>query len=208
MLVAFRNNTLAGSQKEKAPLQPKGTPQIFPRGSYPANAHAGKPLSTTGNAAECTFAQVNDAVAIVRPVVIDFDYHAATIRLICDPHATAKWQAAMRCCHGLRIEAFAAGSEIAVEAWPVEACSSARGTSLHCSRRKSTKSKGSRKKNSFEHLFGKIVRKGWESPASNVQLITISLAIASPCSVLCFPSKSVLEPRLCSRKGAREGGRC
>jgi hypothetical protein len=32
-------------------------------------------------------------------------------------------------------------------------------------------------------LFGEIVRKGWESPASKVQLITIPLAIAPlvPC---------------------------
>jgi hypothetical protein len=36
--------------------------------------------------------------------------------LICDPHAAAEWQASVRCCHGLRIEAFTASSEVAVEA--------------------------------------------------------------------------------------------
>lgn len=111
--------------KKKRPLQPKGTPRIFPRGSYPADAHVGKPLSQRGNAAECTFAQVNDAVAVVRPVVVDLDHHAATIGLIRHPHAAAEWQASVRCCHGLRVEAFAASSEITVEAWSVEAGGSA-----------------------------------------------------------------------------------
>jgi hypothetical protein len=44
------------------------------------------------------------------------------------------------------------------------------------------------KKNRFEHLFGEIVRKGWESPASKVQLITISLAIAP--SVSCYAAQA------------------
>jgi hypothetical protein len=50
--------------------------------------------------------------------------------------------------------------------------------------------------------------KDYQSPSSNVQLITISFAIAPSLPMLCFPSKSVLELRFRSRKGAREGGRC
>ena len=70
----------------------------------------------------------------------------------------------------------------------VMACIAAGGSSLHCSRCQSTESKGSGKKNSFEHLFGEIVRKGWESPASKTNVTTISLAIASP--VPCYASQA------------------
>ena len=153
-----------------------------------ADAHVGKPLSTTGNATECSFAKVDDATAVERSPVIPANDYGAAIVLVRHFDFGSEWHGAMGKGKGLGVKAFTIGCCAPVEAWSVVRGDTARRFSLHSGRRKSTKGKGGKKKNSFKHLFGEIVSKDYQSPSSNVQLITIPLAIAP--LVPCYASQA------------------
>ena len=90
---------------KKRPLQPKGTLRIFPRESYPGEAHLGYSLSRTSNTRKCAVAKVKGAACNERPAISDSDGHAPVVGGVGHSQACAKRESLMSGCKAVSIKA-------------------------------------------------------------------------------------------------------
>jgi hypothetical protein len=90
---------------KKRPLQPKGTLRIFPRESYPGEAHPGNPLAGTGDLAESTVAKVQGTACNERSPVCNGDDHALVVGGVGHSQACTERESLVGGCKAVSIKA-------------------------------------------------------------------------------------------------------
>jgi hypothetical protein len=90
---------------KKRPLQPKGTLRIFPRESYPGEAHPGNSLSRTGDARECAVAKVQGTACNERSPVCNGDGHALVVGGVGHSQACTERESLVGGCKAVSIKA-------------------------------------------------------------------------------------------------------